>query len=123
MSSRSRADEATMRSTILLTIGALIAGVAGAAAQDAAGNAAHGRQVFMAVGCYECHGMVGQGSVQSGPRLAPEPMPLASLSQLLRKPLNVMPAYSDRALSDRDIADIHAYLASIPKPTPVKDIP
>jgi ubiquinol-cytochrome c reductase cytochrome c subunit len=112
-----------MRSTILLAVGALLAWIVGAAAQSDAGDAAHGRTVFMAVGCYECHGMVGQGSVQSGPRLAPEPMPLASLTQLLRQPLNVMPAYSDKALSDRDIADIHAYLASIPQPKPVKDIP
>jgi ubiquinol-cytochrome c reductase cytochrome c subunit len=112
-----------MRSIILLAFGALLAWAVGAVAQGEGGDAAQGRKVFMAVGCYECHGMVGQGSVQSGPRLAPEPMPLASLSQLLRKPLNVMPAYSDKALSDRDIADIHAYLASIPKPTPVKDIP
>jgi ubiquinol-cytochrome c reductase cytochrome c subunit len=112
-----------MRSTILLLLGVLLLGAAGATAQDVAGDATHGRQVFLAVGCYECHGMVGQGSVQSGPRLAPDPMPLASLAQLLRKPLNVMPAYSDKTLSDRDIADIHAYLASVPQPKPVKDIP
>jgi|ERR1700733_15393173 ubiquinol-cytochrome c reductase cytochrome c subunit len=112
-----------MRTTLLLTLGLLLGGAAGAAAQDAAGDAAQGRKVFLADGCYECHGMVGQGSVQSGPRLAPDPMPLASLTQLLRQPLNVMPAYSDKVLSDRDIADIHAYLASIPQPKPVKDIP
>ena len=112
-----------MRSTILLTLGALLAYAGGAAAQDAAGDPDHGRQVFLADGCYECHGMAGQGSIQSGPRLAPEPMPLASLTQLVRRPLNVMPAYSDKVLSDRDIADIHAYLASIPQSKPVKDIP
>jgi ubiquinol-cytochrome c reductase cytochrome c subunit len=50
-------------------------------------------------------------------------MPAASLTQLLRAPLNQMPAYSEKALSDRDIADIHAYLASIPAPPAVKDIP
>ncbi|MEJ0070351.1 MAG: cytochrome c [Pseudomonadota bacterium] len=112
-----------MRIAVLMLLGAgwLVGGrVSG---EEVAGDAAHGRQVFMAVGCYQCHGGVGQGSVQSGPRLAPEPMPLASLTQLLRQPLNQMPAYSDKALSDRDVADIHAYLASIPKPPPVKDIP
>jgi mono/diheme cytochrome c family protein len=113
-----------IRPTILLAVAALLAGAGGAAiAQDAAGDPVHGRQVFLADGCYECHGMAGQGSIQSGPRLAPEPMPLASLTQLVRRPLNVMPAYSDKVLSDRDIADIHAYLASIPTPKPVKDIP
>jgi ubiquinol-cytochrome c reductase cytochrome c subunit len=112
-----------MRVSVLMALG--VFGLVGGAAfaQEAAGDAAHGRQVFKAVGCYECHGLVGQGSVQSGPRLAPDPMPLASLTQLLRQPLNQMPAYSDKALSDRDVADIHAYLASIPQPPPVKDIP
>jgi ubiquinol-cytochrome c reductase cytochrome c subunit len=112
-----------MRIQLSIVLGAsLLYGVIALGA-EVGGDAAHGRQVFMAVGCYECHGMVGQGSVQSGPRLAPEPMPLDSLRQLLRQPLNQMPAYSDKALSDRDVADIHAYLASIPKPPPVKDIP
>jgi ubiquinol-cytochrome c reductase cytochrome c subunit len=106
-------------------VGALAAALVAtaAAADDPAGDSARGRQVFVAVGCYECHGYVGQGSVQSGPRIAPEPMPLDSLKLLLRQPINVMPAYTESVVSDRDIADIHAYLASIPKPRPVKDIP
>jgi ubiquinol-cytochrome c reductase cytochrome c subunit len=111
-----------MRIPIVAALGAALLGVGAAAAADAAGDGGHGRQVYMAVGCYQCHGTVGQGSVASGPRLAPEPMPLASMVQLLRQPLNQMPAYSDKTLSDRDIADIHAYLASIPQPPPVKDI-
>jgi mono/diheme cytochrome c family protein len=112
-----------MRVLIAALAGAVLLG-ASARADDAAGDPEHGRKLFVAVGCYECHGSAGQGSVQTGgPRLAPEPMPLASLVQLLRKPLNQMPAYSEKTLSDRDVADIHAYLASIPAPPPVKDIP
>jgi len=106
----------------MLALGAALLCGGAAAAEDVAGDAAHGRQVFMTVGCYQCHGTVGQGSVQSGPRLAPEPMPLASMVQLLRQPLNQMPAYSAKTLSDRDVADIHAYLASIPQPPALKDI-
>jgi ubiquinol-cytochrome c reductase cytochrome c subunit len=112
-----------MRISVLMLLSAGLLSGGAVLGAEGGGDAAHGKQVFMAVGCYECHGMVGQGSVQSGPRLAPEPMPLDSLRQLLRQPLNQMPAYSDKALSDRDVADIHAYLASIPKPPPVKDIP
>jgi ubiquinol-cytochrome c reductase cytochrome c subunit len=113
---------AALRCARLAAIAGALLGAAGAAADDAAGDRARGRQVFVAVGCYECHGYVGQGSVQSGPRIAPEPMPVDSLRLLLRQPINVMPAYAESALSDRDIADIHAYLASIPKPPSYKDI-
>lgn len=113
-----------MRALIPALLAVSLLGAATARAEDAAGDAKHGRQLFVATGCFECHGLVGQGSAQTGgPRLAPEPMPAASLTQLLRAPLNQMPAYSEKALSDRDIADIHAYLASIPAPPAVKDIP
>ena len=109
-----------MRTMLLAALAAIVI-TAGARAEEA-GDAARGRQLFAAVGCYQCHGYLGQGSVQSGPRLAPDPMPLESLRMVLRQPINVMPAYAESALSDRDAADIHAYLASIPKPLPVKDI-
>lgn len=104
-------------------LGAALLSIRGAVAEDAAGDAARGRSLFMAVGCYECHGRLGQGSVQSGPRVAPDPMPLPALTMLLRRPINVMPAYAETVLSDRDVADIHAYLASVPQPPPLKDIP
>jgi ubiquinol-cytochrome c reductase cytochrome c subunit len=110
-----------MRAARLLALGAVLIGATGAYAQD--GDAARGRTLFTAVGCYECHGRLGQGSVQSGPRVAPDPMPLPALTMLLRQPINVMPAYAETVLSDRDVADIHAYLASIPQPTPLKDLP
>ena len=34
-----------------------------------------------------------------------------------------MPPYSEKVLPNGDLADIHAYLASIPKPTDYKSIP
>jgi hypothetical protein len=34
-----------------------------------------------------------------------------------------MPPYSEAVLSNEDLADIHAYLASIPKPLDPKSIP
>jgi mono/diheme cytochrome c family protein len=33
---------------------------------------------------------------------------------MVRRPPNTMPAYTAIVLSDRDLGDIHAYLASIP---------
>jgi len=34
-----------------------------------------------------------------------------------------MPTFSAKVISDADLTDIHAYLASIPDPPAVKDIP
>jgi ubiquinol-cytochrome c reductase cytochrome c subunit len=86
------------------------------------GNAKAGRQTFVAVGCFECHGYSGQGA-ETGPRLAPGPMPLAAFRQFVRTPPASMPHYSRKVLSDDEVADIHAYLASIPKPKSSQEIP
>lgn len=98
------------------------AGVAAAQAPGPKGDAGHGKQVFDAVGCYECHGHVGQGAAASGPKLAPDPIPLGAMTALVREPLNQMPGYSEKVLSDQDVADIYAYLSSVPRPPAVKDI-
>lgn len=90
------------------------------ASQDA-GNAAHGKKLFMTVGCYECHGDVGQGG--PGVRLAPNPVPTAVISAYIRNPTGEMPPYTSKVLSDQDVRDIHAYLASIPAPPKLADIP
>jgi hypothetical protein len=34
-----------------------------------------------------------------------------------------MPAFTDKVVSDQDVADIYAYLKTIPAPKPVKEIP
>jgi mono/diheme cytochrome c family protein len=87
-----------------------------------AGNAENGRHLFMKVGCYECHGTLAQGGV--GPRLAPRPMDLGAFVAFVRKPPGRgMPPYASKVLSDSDLADIRAYLETIPEPPPVKSIP
>ncbi len=82
---------------------------------------AHGRQVYVAEGCYQCHGYSGQGT--SGPRLAPNPLPIELFTRQLRNPLNVMPVYTRVVLPDADLADIYAYLNSVPGPKSVAEIP
>src|SRR5690606_36817028 len=76
-------------------------------------NPERGRQIYMAVGCYACHGTVGQGAPGTGPKLAPGTLPFAAILATIRKPRGVMPPYTRRVLSDQSVADIHAYLDSI----------
>ena len=48
---------------------------------------------------------------------------LEAIAAYIRKPANVMPPYVEKVLGDSDVRDIQAYLASIPQPKPLKDIP
>jgi ubiquinol-cytochrome c reductase cytochrome c subunit len=91
-------------------------------AQDAAGNAEKGKLLFMKVGCYECHGTVGQGTL-AGARLGPPRLNAAGVIRYVRRPPGQMPAFTSKVLSDQELTDIYAYLKSIPEPKPVKDIP
>ena len=95
----------------------VLAGAASAqpAAQPSAEAVEHGRQLFMSNGCYTCHGIVGQGTWRDGPRINP-PMPYEAMLQQLRTPRLEMPPYVASVAPDKTVADIHAYLASVPKP-------
>jgi len=87
--------------------------------------ATHGRQLYIANGCYECHGYGGEGAV--GPRLGPHPLPLDVFTRQLRNPINLMPihmpVYTAKVLSPADIAAIHAFLTALPEAQPVASIP
>jgi ubiquinol-cytochrome c reductase cytochrome c subunit len=50
-------------------------------------------------------------------------MPLAGFARYVRKPAGAMPPYSARVVSDAQLADIYAYLKTIPKPPDAKSIP
>jgi ubiquinol-cytochrome c reductase cytochrome c subunit len=103
---------------------ALAAGLSlGSSAALAAGDVAKGKDSYMKYGCWQCHGMVGQGSPVTGPKLAPEPMPLEAMSSFIRNSRRTMPPYRVEVLPDADLADIHAYLSAVPKPADYKTIP
>ncbi len=87
-----------------------------------AASAEHGKAVFMQKGCWQCHGTQGQGAV-TGFRLAPDPKPFDKFSNYVRTSNKAMPPYRAAVLSDADLADIYAYLQSIPKPVDVKSTP
>ncbi len=89
-----------------------------------AGNAQNGKKLFMANGCYECHGRMGQGAAQTGAaRIGPPQLSFEGFQNYVRKPTNQMPPYASKAIPDPDLADIYAYLKSIPMPPKGKDIP
>ncbi|MGH9736995.1 MAG: c-type cytochrome [Candidatus Acidiferrales bacterium] len=84
-------------------------------------TAARGRKLFVSYGCYECHGRAAQGGI--GPRLGPDPLPLAFIKKYVRHPTASMPPYTEKTVSDKNLADIYAYLKSLPEPPKEKDIP
>jgi len=90
-----------------------------------AASAEKGKAAFIQHGCWECHGTQGQGSIATseGKRLAPNPVPWEAFAGFVRSANRAMPPYSEKILSDADLADIYAYLKSIPKPADAKDIP
>jgi ubiquinol-cytochrome c reductase cytochrome c subunit len=88
---------------------------------------ANGQVVFMRAGCYTCHGTVGHGG--AGARLAPNTLPLEAFETWVRNGTpgwsiaSGMPAFPPTIVSDQELADVRAFLASLPPPRAVQDIP
>ncbi len=91
-------------------------------AQDAAGKPETGKRIYMKNGCYQCHGTVGQGTI-AGARIGPPPLSVQGLIRYVRRPAGQMPAFTEKVMSDRELADVYAYLKTIPAPKPAKDVP
>jgi mono/diheme cytochrome c family protein len=87
-----------------------------------AGSAEKGKAAFVTHGCWQCHGFAGQGGT-AGKQLAPDPMPLEAFSVFVRNSAGAMPPYPKAILSEGDLADIHAWLQSLPKAKDYKSIP
>jgi mono/diheme cytochrome c family protein len=89
-----------------------------------AGNADHGALLFTRDGCYECHGREGQGSRQtSAPRIGPPALPVAEFAKYIRHPRGSMPPYTSGVISESELADVYAFLKSIPSPPSAESIP
>jgi len=87
-------------------------------------NSQNGQHLYTAFGCYECHGLQGQGSVQTGgSRLGPPQIPFSGFVAYVRQPTGQMPPYTSKAVSDAQLADIYVFLQSIPQAVPSKTIP
>jgi mono/diheme cytochrome c family protein len=103
-----------------LFIAALL--TAGVTLAQSPGNAENGKQLFVKLGCYTCHGYQGQGG-GAGAKLAPRPISAATLIAYVRHPTGSMPPFTDKVASDAELTDIRAYLASVPEPPPANTIP
>ena len=87
------------------------------------GDAVKGRKLFASYGCYQCHGYEAQGAAATGPRLAPRPIAFAIFAQYTRTPAGDMPPYTAKVVTDQDLADIYAFLLTIPQPPPIESVP
>ena len=98
-----------------------------ASAQDAApkGDTGNGKRLYNADGCFECHGHAGQGGSFLGPapEIAHTALPFEAFQAQLRTPSNTMAAYAKEVMTDQELADIYAYVESLPGPRDAKDIP
>jgi mono/diheme cytochrome c family protein len=115
------------RQWLVLAAGLLASSVAGTVwSQDSAkADAANGRKVYLAVGCFTCHGRSGEGGAFNypTPALAQTKLPSAAFKTIVRAGPNDMPAYSEAVLSDKDLADIDAFVRSLPGRRSAKDVP
>ena len=88
----------------------------------ATGDAKAGQALYMKMTCYYCHGTAGQGG-SAGARIAVVQRSPDAFIRYVRRPTATMPAYSERILSDAQLADIYAYLRSLPAARPASEIP
>jgi mono/diheme cytochrome c family protein len=97
----------------------------GVRAQDApSGDAVNGKRLYLDDNCFTCHGRAGQGGAYNGPApaLAKTAMPFEGFLGQMRNPSNDMPAYAAQVMPDQAVADIYAYVQSLPGPRDAKDI-
>jgi mono/diheme cytochrome c family protein len=103
-----------MRHSFARVVGGAVLAISFSLAVAADGDVARGRESYHAFGCWQCHGTTGAGGGWQGPKIAPTPIPFAAFVLQLRTPRGNMPHYPEQLLSDRDVADLYAFLSSIP---------
>ena len=117
-----------LAATFLIAAAALEAQTPGPAAKPAPsvqtapkGDGENGKKIYSSYGCYQCHGFVAQGG--PGGRLAPRPIGFAAFERYVRRPTGQMPPYTAKVVSDQELADIYAFLLTIPAPPAANTIP
>jgi len=88
-----------------------------------AGSSQNGKKLFTSYGCFECHGHQAEGTSVGGPRLGPNPISFPAFTKYVRQPSGQMPPFTVKVTSDADLADIYAFLQSLPQPPKADSIP
>ena len=104
---------------------AVIAAVVTGSGAALAASAENGKIAYVKHGCWQCHGLLGQGSIatSNGTVLGPTALTYEIFANFVRSSNRAMPPYREAILPDADLADIYAYLQSIPKPPDANSIP
>ncbi|HEY1472565.1 MAG TPA: cytochrome c [Pseudolabrys sp.] len=114
-----------MRIQIGVVLAGLVVGLMFGNAAALAASAENGKIAYVKNGCWQCHGLLGQGSLvtSNGTVLSNSQLPFDAFKNYVRTANRAMPPYSDKILSDGDLADIYAYVQAVPKAPDVNGIP
>jgi len=107
----------------IVSFGVRGAGAQGGKSSDAsAATITTGKAVFAEAGCSTCHGAQAQGT-NLAPAIVPPPTDLQGLIAYARKPTGKMPPVPVATATDKQLADVYAYLQSLaPKTTSADEL-
>jgi len=116
------ADFGRQMLTFAVAIGAAYCASAQAPAESP-GNAATGAKLYVDRACWQCHGLAAQGGGIAGPRLAGRVQSWPAFAAYVRRPAEEMIPFTSKVLPERELADIFAWLRSLPPPPDVETLP
>ena len=99
---------------------AFVTGVATAQQTSTSGDAQKGKELYLKYSCYACHSYDGHGG--AAPRLVPLAMTVSRFTAYVHNPRR-MPPYTEKVLTDAQLADLFAYIKSMPASPPADQIP
>ncbi|WP_083224724.1 c-type cytochrome [Sphingomonas panacis] len=82
-----------------------------------------GQRLYVRQGCYQCHGLAGQGSILSGPPLSASRLDDTSFRRYVRNPKGAMPPYTSWALPDDDLGQIERFVRLLQAGRPYTAVP
>jgi len=111
------------RSFPYIVYAAVVAGIAFGQAKELTGDAEKGKAIFVKNGCYQCHGYLGQGTIAGARLMQPRLSQSGFIAFVRNPPPSSMPQFRAKIMSDQELADVYAYIKSVPPPKAAKDIP
>src|SRR5262245_28128285 len=127
---RLRAHRAFAVATLVALAFAAVPAPTASAAPQVTGNAASGKKIYEAYGCYACHGYNGEtGARVLVPSRSSNVVSESSFVAFLRARANLAPAqpstgmpnYSAATLTDAQAKDLYAYVSAFKSNTPAVD--